>query len=839
MIPWSFCWNNIRLRPLRVLLTVLSIAGAVAAVVAVLQSTAATRSQLASLHQTLSSRVDLEIVATDASAFTLQDVSDWDKVPGIQAAVPIHRVFTLIYSGRQHVRGIATGVDLEQYRSLRDFDIVAGQLCTGEDEACMEASAAERLGVSVGDVVQMRVRARRWLTPKTITGIIRPTGLGAVEETASLFMPLAAAGQLEDADGSATSILIALKPDVSGESTAEQVRTLLPGHLKLVDLSSSVSLSGPTEEIVNDALNMAAWLSVVAAIFIVLNTFQISIAERQRQMALLRVVGATTGQVRTTLYQEALLLGIAGTILGIVLGIAGSRLLSQGVQSVFGLTETGTFTIQPHALLAGLIFGTVVTFIAVWFPARTACDAPPLQVLKSATAPNHIRSRRTATLWGLATLLVMGVMFACASKEIYPAVTLVAGIHFLLISCTIFLPALIRPGTVLLTRLIGRFFPIESQLSQSQLLDNFGRTSLTTMVMFVVSATSISIGITTLSVTADVEAWLDRTLTADFLLRASRPRVDMPEADSLPDDVDPLIRSIPGIESIDRMSFSLASVEGESATLLTRQISGYELLPIDLLDGEPSTLRNHLLAGEVVIGSVLAGRIGCHTGDVVNLEISGIGHPVRVAGIAREYTSGGLMIVMDLTAAQALFPIRDSQVYGIRTLPSATESVGVALRAVSKDRGLIFQSLSDLRELVRQMISGLTSRLWMILLVAMIIAGFAIVNTLTMSVIQQTRQLGLLRVVGMTRPQVVNMLLIQALALGLLALVPGTVLGVLMGYLITIGFRGVADHGVSFALNPIHLAFYLVMGILLSLLAAVLPAIRAVRLNPLEAIHEE
>lgn len=197
------------------------------------------------------------------------------------------------------------------------------------------------------------------------------------------------------------------------------------------------------------------------------------------------------------------------------------------------------------------------------------------------------------------------------------------------------------------------------------------------------------------------------------------------------------------------------------------------------------------------------------------------------------------MIIMDLTAAQTLFPIRDSQVYGIRTAPASTESVGDALRAISRERGLIFQSLLDLRDLVHRMISGLTSRLWTILFLALIIAGFAIVNTLTMSVIQQTRQLGLMRVVGMTRWQVVRMFLIQALVLGLLALVPGTGLGVLMAYLITVSFQGVADNGVVFVFNPTALALYLVMGILLSLLAAILPAVRAVRLNPLEAIHEE
>ena len=137
------------------------------------------------------------------------------------------------------------------------------------------------------------------------------------------------------------------------------------------------------------------------------------------------------------------------------------------------------------------------------------------------------------------------------------------------------------------------------------------------------------------------------------------------------------------------------------------------------------------------------------------------------------------------------------------------------------------------------MIEGLTSRLWMILILALIIAGFAIVNTLTMSVIQQTRQLGVLRVVGMSRLQVFRMFLFQALVLGLLALVPGVLVGLLLAFLIAVSFRGVTELGVAFTIDPQLLVGYLIVGLLLSLLAAALPAIRAGRLKPLEAIHEE
>ena len=839
MIPWSFCWNNIRLRPVRTLLTILSIAGGVAAVVAVLQSAAATRHQLDSLHETLASKVAMEIVAEDASAFSLSELPPVEQQPGVQAAIPVFRVFAVLVAGRQQVPGIALGVDLEQYRSIRDFEIVSGRKCTEPTEVCLEAGVADRLGLSVGDDVRLRVRGQQWMMRRQVVGILKPTGIGAVEETASLFMPLSAAAKLEHASASATSVKILLKPGIEPDRVAAQLKSQLSSPLVLSKSASASDLSRPTESIINVSLNVSATLSVVAAIFIVINTFQMSVAERQRQIALLRIVGATTEQVRTLMYREALFLGGLGTVVGIPLGIVGSSVLAQGMQGIFGFTHMVSLAIQPHAMLAGLIFGPVVTLVSVWHPARTACDSPPLRVLKSATAPHRVVSTRRTTGWGLVTLCAAVSMFACTSRDIYAEGTSIVGTGLVLLASLFALPLLIRPGSSLLYRLVARFFPIEAQLGQQQLLDNFGRTTLTTAVLFIVSATSIGIGNTTLSVTGDVQSWLDRTLTADFLLRASRPRVDMSAADSLPDDLESRLSDIPGIVFIDRMSFSLASIDGMTATLMTRQVEGYDTLPIDVVSGDPALLPGQLLAKQAVIGTVLAHRLGCQPGDSIRLEVSGTTHSIQVAAIAREYTSGGLMIIMDQAAAEKLFPIRPAQVFGIRTAPAATESVGQALRTLSRERGLIFQSLSDLRNLVRGMISGLANRLWMILILALIIAGFAIVNTLTMSVIQQTRQLGVLRVVGMSRLQVLRMFLLQALVLGLLALLPGVLVGMLLAFLITVSFRGVTEHGVAFAVDFNLVGGYLAIGLLLCLLAATLPAYRAGRLKPLEAIHEE
>ena len=838
MIPWRFFWNNMRLRPSRTLLTILSIAGGVAAVVAVLQSTAATRGELNSLHQTLASPVAMEIVASDATAFALEELPAIKDQPGVATAIPVFCVFSKLVADGGEARGISIGVDMEQYRTVREFEMTAGRVCREANEACVEANVANSLSITVGDEIRLGARGLPWLLKKKVVGILKPLGIGAVEETASVFLTLRDAANLGKAPRKITAIQIVLTTEANEQNVSANIRSQLPGHLTLTHSTSAADLSRPTEAIITVGLNAAAALSVVAAIFIVVNTFQISVAERQRQLALLRIVGATVDQIRSSMYREALLLGSIGTIVGIFAGIIGSRFMAKGMEDIFGFTSTGTPSIRPHAVLAGIIFGPLVTTVSVWFPARSACEAPPLAVLKSAVAPRRGFPVRASLVAGFCILCLAAIMFVVSYLQ-FAEWTTIAGLALTLIAGISCLPSIIRPVSACLFGIIRQLYPIEARLGQQQLLDNFGRTSLTIAVLFVVSATSVSIGNTSLMITGDVQSWLDRTLTSDFLLRASRPRVDMSEADSLPDDLEQQLDAIPGIAEIDRVSFSVASVNGTIATLMVRELSSHNVIPVDIVEGNPAEVEQGMLSGEAVIGTMIASRMNIKLHDTMRMEVAGISHSVRVAGIVKEYTAGGLMVIMDREAAGMLYPIEPAQVFGIRCRPDAAAEVGPQLQILSRDRGLIFQSLEDLRDLVRGMINGLMTRLWLILILALVIAGFAIINTLTMSVIEQTRHLGMLRVVGMSRLQVFRMFLFQALVLSLLALLPGTIVGVLMAYLITVSFGGVAEYRLSFALHPLLLLCYIASGVVLSLISAALPAIRAGRLKPLEAIHQE
>lgn len=839
MIPWAYFLNNLKLRPLRTLLTILSVAGAVAAVVSVLQATAATQIQLQTIHSTFDSPVAMEVVAADTSPFSADDVRDLARQPGIAAIIPVFRIFTKVVIEGKEVRCLTTGTNIEEYRAIRSFSLLAGRMPTHPGEVSLEASVAEHLGVHPGAEIRIGARGFPWLLTKKVTGIFKLSAADSVEETSAVITSLADAATLGRTPDKVNSLQIVLQNSANEAQVAEQIRSKLPAHLIVTQSTSAGDLSRPTQAMIGIGLNIAALLSMVAAVFIVFNSFQMSVTERQRQVALMRILGATVEQVRMSHYREAAFLGGVGTLLGIIPGVMGSSSLTHSMQEVMGFSNMLSVGTQPHAVAAGLLFGPLVTMFSVWYPARTACDTEPLAILKFNVPKRSRFSRKAAAVAGIVSLLIAAVMFAIAGLGISADITCLFAVSALEVGAAFLLPELIKPCLSFYYRLLYRFFPVEAQLGQRQLIENFDRTALTVAVLFVVSAASVSVGNTTTSLTGNIQSWMERTVTADYLLFASRPTIDMSVAEPLPEELAGRLKNIQGIKMIDEVTFTRASVNGRASLLAVQMFDGYETLPIDLIEGREHDLAKRLRSGGALLGSVLANLLHVKSGDTVSVEVSGATQAVEVVGIIREYTAGGLMLQMDAGAARECFPLPVAQAYGIRVEDDARSAVGAELKTVAREYGLIFQSLSDLQELVQNMVSGITNRLFLILIVALVIAAFAIVNSQTMNVIEQSRHLGMLRIVGMLQSQAFRMFLFQSLILGLLGILPGTMLGVLMSFLTILSFQGITDHGVAFVADARLLAAYLVCGLLLSLFAAALPALRAARMRPLEAIHEE
>lgn len=839
MIPWSYLFSNLKQRPLRTILTILSVAGAVAAVVSVLQATAATQIQLQTIHTSFDSPVAMEVVAADTSPFSADDAGDLARQPGIASVIPVFRIFTKVVADGKDARCLTTGTEIEEYRAIRSFSLLAGQMATLPGEVSLEASVAEYLGVAPGADIKIGARGFPWLLPMKVTGIFKLSAVDSVEETSAVITSLADAAKLGRTPGKVNALQIVLHNGANEADVAEEIRSKLPAHLIVTKSTSAGDLSRPTQAMIGIGLNVAALLSLVAAVFIVFNSFQMSVAERQRQVALMRILGATVEQVRMSHYREAAFLGGVGTLLGIVPGVLGSQSLTHSMLEVMGFSNLLSVGTQPHAVAAGLLFGPLVTMFSVWYPAHAACDTEPLAILKFNIPRRSRFSRKAAVVAGILSLLTAGIMFATASFGINADTTCLIAISSLEVGAAFLLPELIKPCLNFYYRTLSVFFPVEAQLGQRQLVENFDRTALTVAVLFVVSAASVSVGNTTASLTGNIQLWMERTVTADYLLFASRPTIDMSDAEPLPEALAGRLKNIPGIKMIDEVTFTRASVNGRASLLAVQMFDGYETLPIDLIEGREHDLTERLRSGGALLGSVLANLLHVKCGDTVSVEVSGATQTVEVVGIIREYTAGGLMLQMDAHAAGECFPLPVAQAWGIRVEDDARSVVGAELKKVAREYGLIFQSLSDLQELVQNMVSGITNRLFLILIVALVIAAFAIVNSQTMNVIEQSRHLGMLRIVGMLQSQAFRMFLFQSLILGLLGILPGILLGILMSFLTILSFQGITDHGIAFVADVRLLAAYLVCGLFLSLMAAALPALRAARMRPLEAIHEE
>ncbi len=841
MIPRAYFWNTLKLRPIRTCLSLISVAAAVAAVMAVLQSTMATRIQMQALHATLDSPVDMEIIARDTRPFSPDDVTAVVKSDRYSAA-PVFRVFTKVVAGLRQSRCLTVGMNSDDYSRVHDVRLVSGRMATAFGEVCLAATVAEHLRVGPGDQVEIGAKGLPWLLKKRVVGIFDVPLAEQVGDSATVLTTLDDAARLGKARGKINAVLISLagkKSEWSEQSVRESVQEKLPASLMVTQSASASDLSGPTEAMIGVGLNVAAILSVIAAIFIVFNSSQMSVTERQGQLAVMRIIGATDDQVRSMLYREALLIGVAGTILGVFPGIAGSAFLEQGMRDVLGFQKMQSVPLQPLSVLIGIAFGPLVAIVSVWFPAKTACLTPPLQVLKSGAAGKPILTRRLTLSLGVLFFLLSLMFFGFTWMKLAPWVTSIVAIACVEIASVLLLSELIPMMARGYFRIAGWFAPIEAGLGHRQLMDKFQRTIVTVAVLFVVSATSICVGLTTFAVTQNIELWVERTVDADFILFATRPSADMSDATSLPVDLKDEIQQVAGITMLDEVSFCFASVNERSAMLAVQEFDLHRAIPIDLIQGDMSKLQNQLQSGEVLLGSVLANLIKAGIGDNVTIQVGESVASAKVAGIVREYTAGGLMLQMDSRPAKKLFPIPDPQVFGINSRPEDAESVGESLKTIAGKHGLVYQSLSDLKNMIRSMVDAITSRLFLILVLALVIAAFAIVNSLTMNVIEQTRYLGLLRVVGLLQSQAFRLFLCQAIFLGAMGIIPGVLVGTVMSFLATNSFGGITDHGVEFVSAPGLLLGYAGCGIVLSLLAAVLPAMRAARLRPLEAIHED
>ncbi len=573
-----------------------------------------------------------------------------------------------------------------------------------------------------------------------------------------------------------------------------------------------------------------AFVALFVGAFIIFNTFTIIVAQRTRELALFRALGASRRQVMTSVVIEALVVGVISSVLGVLAGIGIAILLKALLSATgFDIPASGN-VILARTFIVSIIVGTVVTMIAAIVPARRAARVAPIEALREAQ-DRPGRSLRFRLISG-AIVLLLGVvplvygLFGTPSN----ALQLVGlGVAFTFVGVAMLTPLIARPVAAALGLPI-RATGISGRLGRENSMRNPRRTAATASALMIGLGLVVFVAVFGASAKASVNSTLERTLNADFILTSpTLSGFSTAAADSM--------RPVPGVETVSQVRQSEVKVNGSTAFLTGIDPSTFPVVSdVGLVSGSISALAK---PDTIAVFEDRASDEGWALGDTISMEFPATGAvELQIAGI---YSENGL--VGDYAVSLDTYDANVEQQLDVFVFVKAED--GADVNAVEADLtealkpfpNVEVQDQAAFREKYATFVNQVLNLITGLLFLAVFIALFGVMNTLYLSIHERTRELGLLRAVGLTRRQARSMVRWEAVIISVMGALFGVVIGVLFGWAMqqALAAEGFTELGIPGG----QLAVYVVLAAVLGVLFAIAPARRAAKLNVLDAIAYE
>jgi putative ABC transport system permease protein len=843
-------------RPLRTLLTLLSIIIGSGAIVATSVSSRSAQQAQMAMVEAVTGKASLEISAAagvplDAKTLTfLGDVEDIDVVS------PVIRRFSMMTVRTQadsevepgearKFRVQLLGVHLRQDQKVRgtrvvegiDFDDPSGTDSKDQPTSVwIDSGFAKSIDLNVGEEVKLLTKSG--VQTVKIAGVVESKNASSAMESAVIIAPLRTVQRWTRSQGKVDVVQLVVSKEERIEGIRNTIAPQLPEgvFVRVPTLRSQVATESTTA--IQRGLLIATIFSLILATFIIFNTFQMNVGERRRQLGILRALGTTRRQILWMILREAALMGWVGSILGCVAGYYGASILNRSTSSLL-MIDIPESTLTWPPLAAALVCGVMVSLLGALIPAMVATYASPADAMRTVASQPLRFSPWAFFVGGMSMFLLGGAFQIIASLGLFSLRDGTAGIAIMIIGVVLMLPASLDLLTTLSAAALVKWYPIETMLARKQILRNPGRSSMTIGILLVAMAMGLGMASTILDNIRDVQSWYRRSIVGDFFLRAAMPDMSSGHAADMPDDFPSKVEQVPGVALVDTLRFVSARSGDNSVIVVTRKFNSKTNDFFDLIEGDESQITEDLLAGKIVIGSVLSERTQLHRGDRMELETKEGKTTLTIAGVTNEYLAGGLTVYLEAGKAKELLDVEGTDAIIVKANPESLQQVAVDLKQLADDEGLMFQSYADLVLLIEGMINNVVGGLWAVLALGSLIATFGLINTLAMNILEQTREIGMLRVIAMTRGQVRRMVLAQALIMSLIGIIPGLLLGLGIASVINLTTTFVTGHVVRYHFYPWLIVSAVAIEMLAVFLAAFLPAERAARLHLAKALQYE
>jgi putative ABC transport system permease protein len=830
---WTYNLREIQRRPGRMLLTLLGIIVGLATVVATRLTIHTVDRAYHELFEGVSGRSSLEVTAKAQGGFDPGLARGLESIRGVKAVVPRVQSAAALTSPAGSVAVPVMGIPPDS-AAADDWTLREGHGIGGDDDALIDPGLADSVQLRPGQVIELWTSAGA--SRFVLSGIFKPRSASAATG-GQLVVSLSCAQRLFALPQQVNSIQVLLTDEADPQIVQSLIARRLPAGLVVQPPGMRGAMARATLLAAEQGLSALSIVALIAAAFVILNTFLLNLGERRKQIAVLRSLGASRAQVMRLLLRETAVLGLAGTAGGCTVGVALALGLNYAMQQFLGLALPRLqWGVEPFLLAA--LLGPVTSIVARCLPAWRASRRPPLAELLPGHAQGEELLPRGVCRVGL-FLLAAGLGLEISlwhghSSQSAGRTLLVPTLALLLVGCVLALPLVLEPMLTLAGALpLG----LEGRLAVQQLARHPGRTSLTIGVLFLALVVAIAFGQSLRTTLRDLRNWYRQTIVADFLVRGAMPDASFVLAPALPETLGEEISGCDDAAVVDHIAFVPAEIENQPVLVLARTFAGDQPLPLNLQTGDENTVRARLSAGEAVLGTGLAQRLGLHPGDAFKLTTRDGVREVRIAATAVEYAGGGLALYLEWNTARRLLDVPGAHVFLVSSKAGRTSSLGVALRGFCERHHLMLQSNADLRDLIDSMVGRVTGVLWGLMALAFAVASLGIVNTLTMNVHDQTREFGLLRALGLKRHQVGRIVLTQAALLAGISLLPGSLVGVGLAYAIHRSSASWAGPQAAFQIDGLLVLGCCVLAVVMAVLAAGLPARRAVRLLVAQALH--
>lgn len=781
-------------------------------------------------------QVDVAISSASRGTFDAAALDTVAATEGIARASGILRHNVTLPTGSAVTAVTVAGLDPELADEVRSFSVEEGRFLLSTDDSTMliSESLAQQSGLALGDTLTLP--SAEGSAEFEIVGILTARSLPGVEE---VYVPLAAAQTLFNEPGRLNTIEAIFAPNADQEAVRVALQDRLGNTYKLGELEVGNELEANLS-VGQTAMNFFGIMSLAMGGFIIFNTFRTVVAERRRDIGLLRAIGASRRMILGLILVEGILQGVIGTALGMIAGYLFVSALMIMVTPIF--EEFLHFSIGGPQFSAGIFIGSAILGIGVTvasglFPALIASRVTPLEALRPSVAEVQERRISRGTMVGVLLMVVAaaGLLSGNAGLALFGAMLFLTGL--ILIA-----PALIHPIAQVFGGLFAMIFAREGHLAQGNLTRQPGRSAVTASTMMIGLAILLAMVGTVASIYVGFMDYIDKSMGSDYLLMPTSIVLSGGNVGAGP-ELAQSVADIPGVENVASLRLAPSVANGFDIQLIGVDPTVYgEVSGLQFSQGDDAAAYAALASGRaIIVNGIFASQNQVEPGDTLTLKTPEGEYDYEVVGVGTDYLNAKLATGY---ISQANMTTDFHQTNDLLLMANITAGADVA--AVEADLNALIASYpvfslfssAEWRETQETTFSAVMGFLYVLLTALAIPSLIALINTLVINVLERTREIGMMRAVGGTQKQVRRMILVESLLLA----ATGTAFGILGGLWLGYGLVGAMNftgYIIPYAFPYTGILVAIAVGLLFGVVASVLPARQAAKLDIVTALRYE